>query len=324
MIEKNTELKPQFQKENYPELMRIVNQIGHENAFQRKRIEAFMGFQDPEYWQFAEDLSARLNQSLLSGEKDFRDATQSYNRMCMDFLREQIRFKKTGAYHVVDASAAERDVYSQRDVMRYYMKGLLLSYMFWKNHYAMFRFLREHLKTISVDKYLEVGCGHGLFTAEVMRNFPGIRPTILDISETSIEIAKEMLTTFKADPKIVDFIHGDYLNVDLPKESFDFIVMGEVIEHVNDAPGFLARTRNLLKPGGSIFFTTCANCPAIDHVYHFHNVQEIRDLVTSQGLTILKDMALASEDFPEEKWEEELVTVNYFAILSVPELPHPR
>ena len=58
----------------------------------------------------------------------------------MDFLKEQIRFKKTGVYCIDDASIANEEVYSDPKVMRYYMVGLLISYMFWPNHYALYQF----------------------------------------------------------------------------------------------------------------------------------------------------------------------------------------
>jgi 2-polyprenyl-3-methyl-5-hydroxy-6-metoxy-1,4-benzoquinol methylase len=108
---------------------------------------------------------------------------------------------------------------------------------------------------------------------------------------------------------------GDFLRTELPGDRFDFITMGEVLEHVNDALGFLKRARGLLRPDGAIFMTTCANCPAIDHVYHFHTVKEIRDLIAEADLRIVDELALPSEPFAEEQWEQSLVTINYSAIL---------
>ena len=37
--------------------------------------------------------------------------------------------------------------------------------------------------------------------------------------------------------------------------------------------------------------------------------------MTESGFRIRHDLALAAENIPEEKWEEELVTVNYCALL---------
>lgn len=300
---------------SYPEFMRIVEFVSQMNPLQRKRIHAFISRQDASYWDFAEELSRTLNNSFLRDDSQRVEAARSYNRMCMDILREQIRFRKTGTYLRDSAQVAYEQVYSQEDVMRYYIIGLLLSYLFWPNHYEMFRFFKEHLEDARVERYLEVGVGHGLFTAEVMRRFPQLEATLVDISDTSIAVAGEILATFQVDLSRVRFIRGDFLDMRPGAESFDFIVMGEVLEHVNDAPCFVARSRELLREGGTIFLSTCVNCPAVDHVYHFHTVDEIRALIHSAGLSIVREMAMAAEDVPEPRWQDELVTINYCGIL---------
>jgi 2-polyprenyl-3-methyl-5-hydroxy-6-metoxy-1,4-benzoquinol methylase len=301
---------------DYPELAQIVNLISSENPLQRKRINAFLVRQDPGYWQFAEELSRTLNRAFLRTEQDRIAAARSYNRTCMDLLREQIRFRRVGTYLLQDAQVAQETVYSQDAVMRYYVVGLLLSYLFWPNHYEIFRFFQEHVGRISINRCLEVGAGHGLFTAEVLHRVPGARLTLVDISETSIELVREMLVTFGIESSRVEFIRGDYLESVLPTGNFEFIIMGEVLEHVNDAPRFLSLSRELLRPGGTLFLSTCVNCPAVDHVYHFHKVGEIQDLIAAAGLSVVRELTLPAEAVPKERWEEELVTINYCGILA--------
>ncbi len=294
----------------------LVDLIAAENPFQRKRLEGFLGRGDDAYWEFADGLAATLGQSFLIDDATRAEAARAYNKMCMDFLAEQIRFKKTGHYKVSLAAEAEAHVYSDVNVMRYYMVGLLLSYMFWPNHYRLFRFFLDTLPETPPARYLEVGVGHGLFTSTMLTRFPAVEAVTIDISETSIRTAKETLATFGQDPARVRFVHGDYLTTDIGESGFDTIIMGEVLEHVDDAPGFMARAASLLAPGGTIYMSTCANCPALDHVYHFHNCREIRDLVEGAGLKIIDDLALAAENIPEADWERELVTVNYCGLLA--------
>ncbi|MBM4433637.1 MAG: class I SAM-dependent methyltransferase [Chloroflexi bacterium] len=301
---------------DHPNVARIIEIIGRQNPLQRKRISAFVSTQGSEYWEFAESLSRTLNERLLRSDESAQEAARSYNRMCMDFVNEQIRFKKTGRYSLDDAAVAHDEVYSRPDVMRYYMIGLLLSYMFWPNHYAMLRFLDEHLRTRAIAKYLEIAPGHGLFTARAVRRSPRLRGMLVDISPTALEVSRSILEAFEVDLSRLDVVRGDFLEVDLGETEFDFISMGEVLEHVNEADVLLARAARLLTPDGAIFMTTCANCPALDHVYHFHNVREIRELIAKAGLAIGAEMALPSEPFPEEVWERELVTINYCCILT--------
>lgn len=299
----------------HPDLSRIIEIIGRQNPLQRKRIEAFLSKQGDEYWVFAESLSRTLNERLLRSQESAEEAARSYNRMCMDFLKEQIRFKRTGKYLIDDAAVARDQVYDRPEVMRYYMVGLLLSYMFWPNHYAMLRFLDQNLEGRTIRKYLEIAPGHGLFAVHAMRRSPGLQGTLVDISPTALVVSKSILEAFDVDTRALRIVEGDFLTTDLADSGFDFISMGEVLEHVNEADVLLSRTAEVLSPDGAIFMTTCANCPALDHVYHFHNVNEIRQLIANAGLRIESELALPSDPFPEEAWERELVTINYCCIL---------
>lgn len=301
--------------ENSPEFNSIVDLVISQNPLQKKRIEGFIKNQDQTYWDFCEYLSKTLNEGFFLTKENRVEAANAYNKMCMDFLREQIKFKKTGKYSLDDSKVAEANVYNDMNVMRYYMLGLLLSYMLWPNHYQLYRFLVDNLPSRQTTNYLEVGVGHGLFSSTILRNIPNIRGTCIDISETSIELAKTTLRAFGADMSRIEFVHNDYLTAELPKHQFEYIVLGEVLEHVNNAPEFMSRTRDLLAPGGRVYMTTCANCPAVDHVYHFKCVKEIRKMMIDTGFKIVLDSALPADDVPEEKWMEELTTINYCCIL---------
>jgi 2-polyprenyl-3-methyl-5-hydroxy-6-metoxy-1,4-benzoquinol methylase len=304
---------------HYPELGRIVDLVSSENPLQRKRIHAFLAQQNDAYFTFAEDLSRRLNRSLLSTDQDRLTGARAYNRTCMELMSEQIQFRKTGRYQNQSARVAEQTVYSQKRIMHAYIVGLLLSYLFWPNHYEMFRFYRDYLSEIQVERCLEVGAGHGLFTAELLQRFPKAVLSLVDISATSIEVASEILDAFAIDRSRIQCTHADFINAPFAAERFDCVVMGEVLEHVNDALAFLTKARHFLRPSGTIFLTTCVNCPAPDHVYHFHTVDEIRDLIRSAGLYVRKEQALSAETVPQALWQEELVTINYSAVLTAAE-----
>ena len=301
----------------YPEFMRIVDLVSRLNPLQKKRVKNFIDGQDKEFWDYAESLCHALGRSFLKTEEDRLASASAYNQMTMDFLKEQIRFKKTGYYLLDDASIAQANVYNNPKVMSYYMIGLCLSYLLWPNHYKMLRFFRRHLKTSpSLMKYMDVAPGHGLFAVETMHCFPEVKASLLDISATSIKITGQILKSFLIKPSRFNFINGDFMTTHIDGGEFDFISMGEVLEHVNDPLGFLKRARSLINDNGRIFMSTCTNAPALDHIYHFHNTTEIRDLIHEAGLCILSEESLPAEDVPEERCEEELVTINYCSILA--------
>jgi len=301
----------------YPELGRIVDLVSLENPLQRKRINAFLAQQNSVYFRFAESLSQKLNHSLLESDHDRLTGARAYNRTCMNMVRDQIQFRKTGKYQIESADLAEQTVYSQRETMHGYIVGLLLSYLFWPNHYRMFQFYLEYIGEIRVEQCLEVGAGHGLFTVEMLQRFPSAVLSLVDISAASIEVACNILDAFAIQRSRIRCVHADFMRAPFSADTFDCVVMGEVLEHVNDAAAFLARARHFLRRHGTVFLTTCVNCPAPDHVYHFHSVEEIRSLISSAGLRIRKELVLAAEEVPEERWEKELITINYSAVLAI-------
>jgi hypothetical protein len=88
-----------------------------------------------------------------------------------------------------------------------------------------------------------------------------------------------------------------------------------VLEHVNQPVTLLTRLKQMLAPEGRGFISTCANCPAIDHVYQFDTVNQIRELIASSGLVIEKDLPLPVENMSVGEAESRRITINYCALV---------
>jgi len=311
------ESKEATRVKNFPEFYKVIEAVSILNPLQKKRITFFVENQNENYWIESERICNSLKNSFFQNEQNFYDSVKAYNRMSTDFLKEQIRFKKTGKYLLDNAANAKSDVYDNPEVMRYYMIGLCLSYLLWPNHFKMYKFFQKFLNNhLICKKYLDVAPGHGLFAAEVLKKFPEAKAKIVDISGTSLQVSKELLSSFNINENRYEAILGDFLDIKFENNSFDFLTMGEVLEHVENPLDFLKKASNLITEEGYIFMTTCSNAPAIDHIYHFHNSQEIRDLIEKAGLNIVEEEVIPAENVPEELCEKELVTVNYCCILS--------
>lgn len=50
-------------------------------------------------------------------------------------------------------------------------------------------------------------------------------------------------------------------------------------------------------------------------IYHFKTVDEIRDMLNSNGFKIEKELVLPVEDLPMNEIMEKKITINYCAIL---------
>lgn len=104
------------------------------------------------------------------------------------------------------------------------------------------RILRESEKNQSL---LELGVGHGYSSYKFSEFFSA--HDVVDGSPAVIERFRDRFPDCKAT------IHEAYFENFNPGKQYDLIVMGFVLEHVEDPGGILRRFRQFLKPGGRCF-----------------------------------------------------------------------
>lgn len=295
----------------------LVEGICTQSPLQRKRLKAYLDTCDDDFFKEAEEFVARYQLFLSQRGISIEYALGAYLKMCKDMLRCQVDFMRTGRYPVDSAAAAKQSVYESDIEMLSYMVGLGISQFLWPTHYKMFSFFKECVieASESMSSYLEIGPGHGLLFEYALNECKSLSNAVaVDISPTSLELTKAIIELFIPNQSHVTFLLGDVTTADLGAR-FDFITMGEVLEHVEQPRQLLVRLKELLIPGGRAFISTCANCPAIDHVHQFDDVEQIRKMIESSGLTIIRDLPLPVEDMTLEKAEAERITINYCALL---------
>lgn len=97
------------------------------------------------------------------------------------------------------------------------------------------------------DSLLELGLGHG-FTA---KHF--VKATN---DYVIVDGASDVINQFKSqNPNFSGELVLDYFETFTPKNTFDVIIMGFVLEHVDDPVLILKRYRKFLKPGGRLYVT---------------------------------------------------------------------
>lgn len=287
------------------------------NEFQRKKILTFLDRSDAIYLSRANEFFVGFDKYLKLRHRSREQSIDSYLTLCNDMIFEQVKFMKTGAYSLSNQSDALDSVYNDELRMATYMEGLAISQFFWDTHYKIFDFfLKVIYRTANdLEEYLEIGPGHGLYLAHTINNcMPGSQITALDISETSLRLTREIVDLLSINQVEVNYVVDNVENYS-PEKLFDFITMGEVIEHLDDPKSVLVKIRKMLKPNGFAFLTTCVNCPAIDHVYLFSSVQEIRDMFDDAGLQILEEIVLPVERLPMEVIVSKKICINYAAVV---------
>ena len=89
---------------------------------------------------------------------------QGYDFICDIQKREEIYFRRHNQYRLNSVADAIREVYGNREYMQKYMRGLLMTQVFWSNHTASMEFYINEMLARNVAGYslLEIGPGHGL------------------------------------------------------------------------------------------------------------------------------------------------------------------
>ena len=111
--------------------------------------------------------------------------------------------------------------------------------------------LSELVSLIKLESsILEIGCGQSKCLRFLARNNHLKEENIygVDQSDEAIEFSKKKLPGAKLSV-------GDAYNLVFPDNSFDFVLLMEVIEHFDDPIAALREIYRVLKPGGKVFIS---------------------------------------------------------------------
>ncbi|MHC1682482.1 MAG: class I SAM-dependent methyltransferase [Clostridiaceae bacterium] len=176
------------------------------------------------------------------------------------------------------------------------------------------------------DSALELGCADGAMTYLLLKDFRFL--TVVDGSEVAIKrlmdnIKNENLTT----------IVGFFENIELDKE-YDIILMGHILEHVENPSYILSKYKNYLKKDGRILITVpnaksfhrlaavkmgildseySLNDSDINHGHkRVYDYEKLKCDIEKSGLKIEKRdgymIKFLSNKQIEENWNNELIT----------------
>jgi 2-polyprenyl-6-hydroxyphenyl methylase/3-demethylubiquinone-9 3-methyltransferase len=117
-------------------------------------------------------------------------------------------------------------------------------------------FIMERL-TVPDPRILDVGCGGGILSEALAR--AGARVTGLDLSEASIQVAKQHAQQQGLE---VDYRYESVQDVAHQQAgTFDAVTCMEMLEHVPEPGKIVAACAQALKPGGQAFFSTINRTP---------------------------------------------------------------
>lgn len=123
--------------------------------------------------------------------------------------------------------------------------------------------LKPHSSPQRKLRYLDVGCGGGIFAESAARLPDTAHVTAVDPSSDVIEVAKQHARRdpLLQKPERLTYLNKGLENLDVPEqpeELYDVVTLFEVIEHIDSPAPFLKTCLPFVKPGGWIILSTIA------------------------------------------------------------------
>jgi 2-polyprenyl-6-hydroxyphenyl methylase/3-demethylubiquinone-9 3-methyltransferase len=115
----------------------------------------------------------------------------------------------------------------------------------------------DGLIALKGKRVLDVGCGGGILSESMY--FKGAEVVGIDLGEKALNVAK--LHQLESGAKVdYQYVAVEKLATQQPA-SFDVVTCMEMLEHVPDPAAIIAACARLVKPGGSVFFSTINRNP---------------------------------------------------------------
>lgn len=283
------------------EINLLVNQIESKSPLQKKNIQKYVEAMNSAE---REKLVRRIRYFLEQGYT-YEAMTESYLKFCTYFTEERLYFVENGTYRYSSYEEAS-DLYKNQEYMNNYMIGLALSIYLWRIQRDGMRFFKDKCQkdTHRGGSYLEVGPGHGEYLVTAIENMSFDQYLAVDISLTAAQLTQSFLEfALRGQQNLLNKVrveHKDFFEF-TSEEKFDGIVISEVLEHVENPKDFLIQVKKLSKKDTFIYLSTAINSPYPDHLYHFHNKEEVYSLFKETGLRVLNEIESTIDGITLEK-----------------------
>ncbi len=149
-------------------------------------------------------------------------------------------------YDSVAGDYQYRALHSGHPMQRFWHRGKLI---------MIDELIRPHLRVGS--RLLEIGCGAGNLLLQA--SVPGSYPMALDLSMQALRFVRSRLEEAKSGAEALrDFACTQAIGECLPlaDETFDCVLMSEVIEHLEAPQISIREAVRVLRPGGRLLITT--------------------------------------------------------------------
>lgn len=134
----------------------------------------------------------------------------------------------------------------------------------------------ERLGVRPGDRVLDIGCGAGRHSYEVLRR--GGHAVALDLSDSDLKDVRAMFDAMRNEGHAApggrgEVVNGDALDLPFADATFDRVIASEVLEHIDDDGLAMAEIARVTRPGGTVAVTVPRAgqevvCWALSREYH--------------------------------------------------------
>ena len=158
-------------------------------------------------------------------------------------------------------------------------------------------------------RLLDVGCSEGILGVLLARR--GMDVTGIDVDSDALDFARELLAHEAGEVRgQVELVHGDFMRTRQVAGPFDTVVMGDLLECVDDPGAVLDRGLEYLRHGGRVIVTTPFGVNPREDRRRTSSLTDIVDLlrprVELEQLTVedghIRFVGRLSED-PQDSWQ---------------------
>ncbi|MCY9664309.1 class I SAM-dependent methyltransferase [Paenibacillus alginolyticus] len=141
--------------------------------------------------------------------------------------------------------------------------------------------IREYLVDAKSKNAIDFGCGTGLVGMNLLNEFNSM--LFLDTSQNMINQIKQKISDFNI--QNVDTLCFDFEKEDLSNLHADYIIMAQVLLHINDVEFVLSRLFDVLNEGGHLLIVDFNKNEKIvsDIVHNGFNQAKLTDIMTKIG-----------------------------------------
>jgi precorrin-6B methylase 2 len=229
---------------------------------------------------------------------------ESYVAFVDEVNQAQDLYEKNRRYQSSNFSEVYKRTYNSRNFMNLYYWGVYVITFAWEHHLELYQFYRDEflsrLQAHPKGNCIDFGAGSALWTMLALNRLPGWRATAVDISETAVQLSRDMANQAGLQSRI-SFAHADALEFRMD-EPANAAVSCFLLEHLEQPGALLNNIARSVHPRDYAFLTVALTAAEVDHIYEFRRESEIVELAEASGFRAVAMLSAAPNTIPPQRY----------------------